>query len=378
MVRSGIAQAGQTTHVRYMQVSYSATDLVAILQPKSQRGATSAAVRGIASLADAEAGDLSFLGNPKYKPEVATTRASVVLLPADYVGEPRPDQLFLLVDNPSIALAHLCSRIEQSLWPRPAPGVHASAVIDPAARVAATATVGPLCVIEAGAVIGERVHLQAQVFVGRNAVVGDDGWVMPGCVIETECSLGKRVRLHPGVVIGSDGFGYEFADGRHEKVPQVGTVVVGDDVEIGANSTLDRARFSRTVIGEGTKIDNLVQIAHNVLIGRHCIICAQVGISGTTKIEDYVVLGGQAGVAGHLTIGRGAKIGAQSGVSSPIPAGSFVNGTPAYSFQLERRVVVLQRRLPELFKRVDAISDHLRLAEKPSSSSEPPHTTPSP
>ncbi len=342
-----------------MQVTFSTADLVGITQPISTRGSTNEVVRGLASLAAAGPGDLTFLGNTKYKSEVPATRASVVLLPVDYSGEPSPGQLFLLVENPSVALARVCARIERLLWPEPIPGVHPSAAVASGAVIAPTATIGPLCVVEAGAHIGERVHLQAQVFIGRNAWIGDDSWLMPGVVVASECVIGRRVRVQPGVVIGSDGFGYEFSRGRHEKVPQVGHVAVGDDVEIGANSTLDRARFSRTEVGEGTKIDNLVQVAHNVTIGKHCLICAQVGISGSTKLDDYVVLGGQAGLAGHLAIGKGAKVGGGAAVTGDVPAGIFVNGSPAIPLQLERRLVVLQRRLPDLFKRVDAIETRL-------------------
>ena len=342
-----------------MQVSFTAADLAAITQPKTTRGATPETIRGLAGLADAAPGDLSFLGNAKYKSEVAGTRASVVLLPVDFAGEPQPGQLFLLVDNPSVALARVCARIEQQLWPKPAAGIHPSASVAADAQVAATATIGPLCVVESGVRIGERAHLQAQVFVGRNATVGDDCWLMPGVVVTTECTLGQRVRLQAGVVVGSDGFGYEFVKGRHEKVPQVGIVAISDDVEIGANTTLDRARFSRTVIGEGSKIDNLVQIGHNVRIGRHCLVCAQAGISGSTTLEDYVVLGGQAGLGGHITIGKGAKAGGQAGITSDVSAGSFVNGTPAIPFLLERKIAVLQQRLPDLFKRMDAVEKHL-------------------
>ena len=338
-----------------MKVSFSSADIVGITQPLAIRGETSEVVRGLASLAAAGPGDLSFLSNPKYKSEVPATRASVVLLPVGYSGEPLPGQLFLLVENPSVALARVCARIERLLWPAPLAGVHPSAVVAPGAMIAPTATIGPLCVVEAGAQIGERVHLQAQVFVGREARIGDDSWLMPGVVLASECVLGRRVRVQPGAVIGSDGFGYEFSQGRHEKVPQVGHVAVGDDVEIGANSTIDRARFSRTEVGEGTKIDNLVQIAHNVVIGKHCLICSQVGISGSTQLADFVVLGGQAGLAGHLAIGKGAKVGGGAAVTADVPAGIFVNGSPAIPLQLERRLVVLQRRLPNLFKRVDAI-----------------------
>ena len=343
-----------------MQVSFTPADIAALTQPKATRGATTAAIRGIAALADAVPGDLSFLGNPKYKAEVTATRASVVLLPADFAGKPKPDQLFLLVENPSVALARVCARLEQSLWPKPVPGIHVSAIVGPGAKISAAATVGPLCVIEADAVVGEHAHLQAQVFLGRAARVGDDCWLMPGVTVAAECELGRRVRLQPGVVIGSDGFGYEFVQGRHEKVPQVGHVVIGDDVEIGANSTLDRARFSRTVVGEGTKIDNLVQIAHNVVIGRHCLLCSQVGISGSTQLGDYVILAGQSGLAGHLTLGQGAKVGGSAAVTQDVAPGAYVNGNPAIPFMLERRIAILKQRLPELFRRVDALEARLR------------------
>jgi UDP-3-O-[3-hydroxymyristoyl] glucosamine N-acyltransferase len=343
-----------------MQVSFSPAELMTIVQPRDSRGATSVAVRGIASLATAEPGDLSFLGNARYKSDVARTRASVVLVPPDHEGEPAVDQLFLLVENPSAALARLCGRIEQLLWPRPQPGVHPSAVIAADARVAASATVGPFCVIEAGAMVGERAHLEAHVHVGREVRIGNDCWLMPGVVVRPSCELRQRVRLHPGVVVGSDGFGYEFVAGHHEKVPQVGDVLIEDDVEIGANTTIDRARFNRTIIGEGTKIDNLVQIGHNVVIGKHCLLCAQAGISGSTTLEDYVVLAGQVGVGGHITIGKGAKAGGQAGITANVEPGAFVNGTPAIPFLLERRLAVLQQRLPNLFRKVDAIEEQLK------------------
>jgi UDP-3-O-[3-hydroxymyristoyl] glucosamine N-acyltransferase len=348
-----------------MELSFTAAEIAEIVQARATRGETRETVRGIASLGEARTGDLSFLGNPKYKPEVAATAASVVLLPADYVGDPKPGQLFLLLDKPSVGLARLCARVERSLWPQPAPGVHASAIVSPDARVAASATIGPLCIVEAGAVVGERTHLQARAFVGRRAEIGDDCWLMPGVTVTAQCVLKNRVRLHAGVVVGSDGFGYEFVGGRHEKVPQIGNVIVEDDVEIGANSTLDRARFSQTVIGEGTKIDNLVQIAHNVVVGKHCLICAQAGISGSTTVEDFVIVGGQAGLAGHLTVGKGSKIDGQTGVNSDLAPGSFVKGSPCLPYNLEQRINVLRKRLPDLFHRVDEIERRL---EKPSAS----------
>ena len=337
-----------------MQLAFSAADIAAIIQPLSSKGTTHSVINGIAALSMAQSGDLSFLGNPKYKQEVAASKASIILLPVDYV------------EKPSVALARLCARIEQLLWPKPAPGIHPTASLATGAKIATSATVGPLCVIEAGVVVGERTHIEAQAFIGRNAVIGSDCWLMPRVTVASECVLRDRVRLQPGVVVGSDGFGYEFVSGRHEKIPQIGNVVIESDVEIGANTTLDRARFSHTVVGEGTKIDNLVQVAHNVRIGRHCMICSQVGISGSTTIEDYVVLGGQAGLAGHLTVGKGSKIDGQSGINSDLAPGSFMKGTPALPYNLEQRINVLRKRIPDLFKRVDALETVLAGLKKPS------------
>jgi len=343
-----------------MQIAFTAEEIGAIVQVRQSRGATTDTIRGISALSRAQPGDLAFLGNGKYRSEVAGSRASIVLLPEDYRGEPMPNQLFMVVENPSMALGRLCSRLEQMLWPKPAPGVHPSAVVSPQAAVAESATIGPLCVVEAGAVVGTRTHLQAQVFVGRAARVGEDCWLMPGSVVASECVLKNRVRLQPGVIVGSDGFGYEFGGGRHEKMPQIGNVVIEDDVEVGANTTLDRARFSSTVVGEGTKIDNLVQIAHNVTIGKHCLVCAQTGISGSSSLEDYVILGGQVGVVGHVKLGRGTKVGAQSGVNEDTTPGSSVRGTPCRPYMFEQRLQVLRERLPDLFKRVSAIEERLK------------------
>lgn len=348
-----------------MQVAYRPEEIAAIIAPQRTAGATSEIIRDIAALKSARAGDLSFLGNLKYRADVATTAASVVLVPLDFAGEPRANQQFFFVEKPSVALARICARIEQALWPKPAAGVHPTAFVGAGAHVSPDATVGPLCVVEAGASIGAGTVLEGSVHVGREAVIGENCWIMPGCVIGAGCELRARVRLQPGVVIGSDGFGYEFVNGRHEKVPQIGHVVVEDDVEIGANSTVDRARFSRTVIGEGTKIDNLVQVGHNVVIGKHCILCAQVGISGSTTLEDFVVLGGQAGVGGHITLGKGTKAGGQTGIAFDTAPGSYLNGTPAMPYMLERRLQVLHQKLPDLFKRVEFLEQHREKASAP-------------
>ncbi len=328
-----------------------------ILPGARPEGGTDAAITGIASLREAGAGELSFLGNRKYRAQVAATEASVVLLPGDYEGHPKNNQLYLRVENPSLALGLICGEIEKALWPRPAPGAHFSAVIDSSAAVAPDASVGPFCVIEAGAEIGPGAVLDAQVFIGREARVGAGCRLMPRVVLSSYCELGERVRLHSGVIIGADGFGYEETPQGLKKIPQVGRVVIGDDVEIGANTTVDRARFSETRIGAGTKIDNLVQIAHNVCVGRCCIIISQTGISGSVTIGDGAVIGGQVGTVGHITIGAGCVIGSQAGVSCDLPPGSRVTGTPARPVMEMRRSDALKMRLPELFKKVAKLEE---------------------
>jgi UDP-3-O-[3-hydroxymyristoyl] glucosamine N-acyltransferase len=343
-----------------MQLMFTSDEIAAIVQPRAARGVTTVTIRGISALRTARPGDLSFLGQAKYKADVAATQASLVLIPPDYAGEPKTDQAFMVVDNPSAALARLCARIELASRTPVVAGVHPSAVLAAGSTVAASASIGPLCVVETGARIGERAALQAGVYVGRGAVIGDDSELFAGVRVYAGSEIGRRVRIHANAVIGSDGFGYEFVKGRYDKVPQIGKTLIEDDVEIGAGTTIDRARFGSTVVGEGTKIDNLVQIGHNVIIGRHCILCAQTGISGSTVLEDYVVLAGQVGVAGHITIGRGVKAGGQTGIAADVAPGSSINGTPALPLMLGQRISILNQRLPGLFHRVDDLEEQIR------------------
>jgi len=349
-----------------MAIAFTIPELVAIVDARAVEGARSEPISGLASLAEAGPADLSFLGNAKYTAEVSATRAGAVLVPLDFVGQPSPGQVFLRVDKPSYALALVCSVLEARLWPKPPAGRHPSAIIAPGAQVDPSASVGPLCVIEDGATVGPGSVLEAQCHVGRQATIGPDCWLKVGVKVGDYCALGARCRIQPGAVIGAEGFGFEPVDGEIRRLPQVGVVVLEDDVEVGANATLDRARFSRTVVGRGTKIDNLVQVAHNVRIGRQCLIAAQVGIAGSTTLGDHCVLGGQAGVAGHLTLGDRVKLGAQTGLFEDVPAEGFMNGTPAVPFGLERRLVVLSRRLPDLFKKVDSLAASLDSAARPS------------
>jgi len=343
-----------------VRIAYKVEDLVRLLGEGRVEGHAAQSVVGIAALKQAQSGDLAFLSNLKYKADVVVSRASVVFVPEDFDGHPATGQAFIRLAKPSLALARICREIERQLWPKPPPGVHASAVLHPEARVDASAYIGPLCVIESGAQIGAGTVLQGQVYLGRETRIGADCWLMPNAVVMEYCQLGRRVRLHSGVVVGSDGFGYDTNKGIHEKVPQIGRVAIEDDVEIGANTTIDRARFSETRIGEGSKIDNLVQIAHNVVIGRHCLITAQVGISGSTTLEDYVVVGGQAGLTGHLHIGAHTMIGAQSGVTHDLEPKSYVRDSPAMPYMIAQKVHVLKSRLPDLFKRVASIEETIR------------------
>ncbi len=316
-------------------------------------------IEGFATLKGAKTGDLSFLGNSRYRSEVVDSQASLILLPEDYEGEPQVGQIYYRVKNPSLSLGLICAELERRTLVRPEPGIHPTAFVDREAMVHEEATVGPFCLVGAGAIVGARSVLASHVHVGENARVGADCALMPHVTVANQCRIGDRVRLHSGVVVGSDGFGYEFDGDSHRKVPQIGLVEIGDDVEVGANTTIDRARFSKTRIGNGTKIDNLVQIAHNVEVGSNCIIVAQAGISGSTVIGDWVVIGGHTGVAGHLHLGSGSKVGAMSGVSKDLPENSFVRGVPAIDFHLAHKLAALQRRLPDLFKRMGDIESLL-------------------
>lgn len=355
-----------------MSFAYSVQRILEIVGSSAESlGSYAGEVTGIASLSEAEMGDLSFLGNPKYKSDVATSQASVLLLPKDYDAEPNPHQLHLKLDNPSLALAMICRDIEMQLQPLPAPGIHPSAVVEPDAVVSPSASIGAFCYIGRGAKVGAAV-LQSHVSVGAYAKIGDGSHIFPRVVISDYCEIGTGNRLLSGCVIGSDGYGYEYFEGAHQRVPQIGNVVTAANVDIGANTTIDRARFGSTTIGEGTKIDNQVQIAHNVRIGRACLVVAQVGISGSTRLGDGVIVGGQAGVAGHLTIGDGVMIAGGTAVTASLDPKAKVRGYPAVPMMLFNRMAVLQRKLPDLFKRFDQLEKSVESLASTHDSSEKP------
>jgi UDP-3-O-[3-hydroxymyristoyl] glucosamine N-acyltransferase len=323
-------------------------------------GYGSTIIRGVAGIREATPGDVTFIANPRYDSYLTETRASAVICGREPRTSPVP---LLQVDNPYLAFQRAVRLFRPDAF-RPEPGIHPTAVVAPDAVVGEGASIGPHCTIERGGRVGARTVLMAGCYVGFNAAVGADGYLYPHVVVREECVLGDRVIVHPGTVIGSDGFGFAFDAGRYHKVPQVGNVVVGDDVEIGANVTIDRATTDSTRVGNGSKIDNLVQIGHNVVIGEHCIVVAQVGISGSTRLEDYVTIAGQAGIVGHVVIGRGAQVGAQSGVTKSVPAGAQWFGYPAVPLSLFKRLNAYIQRLPDLFRRTKALEERLTTLEK--------------
>ena len=323
-------------------------------------GDASIVIRGVAGIREAQPGDLTFLANARYEAHLDATRASAVLAGRDRSSAPIP---MIQVDNPYLAFQRAV-RVFRPGAARPAPGIHPTAVVSPEAEIGPDVAIGPQCVVERGARLGARVVLGAGCVVGEGAVIGEDTLLWPRVVVRDECVLGARCIVHPGAVIGGDGFGFAFDHGRYHKVPQVGNVVVGDDVEIGANACIDRATTDATRIGEGTKIDNLVQIGHNVVVGRHCIIVAQVGVAGSTELEDHVTLGGQAGLVGHIRIGARAMVGAQSGVTKSVPADTVVTGYPAVPHPIWKRLYALLQKLPQLFQRTRELERRVEAIER--------------
>ncbi|MHB1845562.1 MAG: UDP-3-O-(3-hydroxymyristoyl)glucosamine N-acyltransferase [Deltaproteobacteria bacterium] len=320
-------------------------------------------IRGVASLEDAGPDELAFFHNSRYRGALRRTRAgAVVVSPADEAARPEAASL-LVSDNPYLAFGRVSALFHPA--PPPRAGRHPSAVLE-SADVDPSAEIGPLAYVGAGAKIGARSVLHPGALVLREAIVGQDCVLYPGAVVRERCVLGDRVILQPGAVVGSDGFGYAFdaAAPAHVKVPQAGIARLEDDVELGACACVDRATLGETVVGRGTKVDNLVQIAHNVRIGSHCLLCAQAGVAGSAELGNGVVLGGQVGVVGHLAIGDLARVGAQSGIMNDIPAGETWSGSPARSHAAWLRSSAAYWRLPELLKRLNALERKLERSEK--------------
>ena len=313
-------------------------------------------IGGLATLDEAGEGDLTFLANPKYAGKVATTGASAVLLPEG--GNPHGRNAIFHA-NPYLAFAKLLTLFYTK--PSTPLGIMPGALVAEGARLGADVTVHPGASIAAGVVVGDRVTLHPGVVLYPGVTLGDDVTLHANVSVRERCRIGNRVTIHDGTVIGSDGLGYAPDGDSWYKIPQIGIVIIEDDVEIGSNSSIDRAALEATRIGRGTKIDNLVQIAHNCIIGEDCMICSQVGISGSTRVGNHVIMGGQVGVAGHVTIGDNVVIAAKSGVPNSIAAKQLVAGIPAMPHREWLKASGIIPRLPEFRKTLNALEK--RVAE---------------
>lgn len=315
-------------------------------------------ISGAASLAEATVDEVSFFGgDTRYVTQVRKTRAAAVFVPVDFAEETTAAQI--RTANPAQAFEQVVVRFA----PRPvtfAPGVHESAVIHESVQLGERVSIQPHAVIEAGARIGDGTTIGAGVYVGPEVTIGADTLIYPCVVLRERTRVGSRVIIHSGAVIGADGFGFEMIEGQQRKIPQIGIVQIDDDVEIGANATIDRARFGRTWIKQGAKIDNLVQIAHNVVIGRNSVIASQTGIAGSTRVGERVMMGGQVGIIGHIEIGDDTAIGAQAGLGKNVNGGVWW-ASPAVPLKDAKQHLAWVRRLGKLIDRVKALEQKLGL-----------------
>ncbi len=317
-------------------------------------------IKGVCGIKEAESGELTFLANPKYLPYLDKTAASAVIVGKDIQSSAKP---LIRVDNPSLAFIKAAALFTKSDLGHPR-GIHSTALIAKNAKLGKNVAIGSFVTIEEGVNLGDNTIVYSNSFIGKNTRIGRDCLIYPSVSIREDISIGDRVIIHNGAVIGSEGFGYVTVEGSHRHIPQTGTVVLEDDVEIGANTTIDRARFDKTVVGKGTKIDNLVHIAHNVIIGENSLIVAQAGVSGSTIIGNNVILAGQAGLVGHITIGDNAIVGAQGGVTKSVPANTFVSGYPARPHEAAMRVNACLQNLPKLFETVKELKKKIEELEK--------------
>jgi UDP-3-O-[3-hydroxymyristoyl] glucosamine N-acyltransferase len=310
-------------------------------------GDATTVLTGFAPAERAQPGELTFAENADYFSRAEQSAASGVIVDGPWTSERK---VLIRVSSARIAFA----KVLALFYPEPAfaAGIHPSAIIAPSAQIDPAAHIGPYCVLGENVRIGARSVLQAFNHIGAQCQLGEDVNLFPNVTVYPRTEIGNRVRIHSGTVVGSDGFGYVLDGGIHRKVPQIGNVIIRDDVEIGANVAIDRGALGPTIIGRGSKIDNLVQIAHNVMLGEHCLLVSQCGIAGSTRMGNYVVLGGQVGLAGHLKLGNRVSVAAQSGVMHNIPDGEKWFGSPAQPDRQTKRQVIALQHLPELLKRV--------------------------
>jgi UDP-3-O-[3-hydroxymyristoyl] glucosamine N-acyltransferase len=319
-------------------------------------GDASLALKGFAPADHAQPGDLTFAENESYFARAEKSAASAIIVDGDFASR---QKTLIRVPNARIAFAKAMALF----FPEPAfaAGIHPTAIVPASAQVHPTAHLGPYCVLDENVRIGPRCVLRGGNHIGANCQLGEEVHIFPNVTLYANTEAGNRVRIHAGSVIGADGFGYVLDSGIHRKVPQIGKVILGDDVEIGANVTIDRGALGPTIIGKGTKIDNLVQIAHNVVVGEHCLIVSQAGVAGSAKLGNSVILAGQVGIAGHLKIGDHVSVGAQSGVMHDIPAGQMWLWTPALPNRQAKRQMLAMQELPDMLRRFIAVEKKLGL-----------------
>jgi len=348
-------------------VQLTISEIIKITGGEVTQGSEELNITGVSSLDEATISEVSFLGNEKYFQDFLNTSAGAVFIPSNFPGGlPQVPQkpTLIAVENPSMAFAAVVKVLatKQRTF---TPGIH------PLASIADDVIINPEkvsvkagAVIESGCTVGNGSEIGSNVVISEGATIGEDCLIYPNVTIREHCSIGDRVILQPGAVIGSDGYGYELVEGKHVKVDQVGIVVIENDVEIGANTTIDRARFGKTVIGEGTKIDNLVQVAHNVIIGKHCLIVAQTGLSGSCKIGSYVTIAGQSAVVGHIEIGDKAVLTGKSAATKPLPGDTIYSGIPARPITEFQRKNAALAKLPQLMKDFKALQKRIAELEK--------------
>ncbi|HOX53915.1 MAG: UDP-3-O-(3-hydroxymyristoyl)glucosamine N-acyltransferase [Candidatus Omnitrophica bacterium] len=318
-------------------------------------------ITGISGIKEAKEGDITFVANPKYSHLAKETKASAIIASKDF--EESTDKPVIRADNPSLAFSQVVSLIFPVDIKHPQ-GIHPQAILSKTVKLGKNVSVGACAVLEDNVDVGNNTIIYGGCYLASGVSVGNDCLIYPNVSIRERVKIGNRVIINNGTVIGSDGFGYVTIEGRHQRIPQVGTVVVEDDVEIGANVAIDRARFDKTIIGKGTKIDNLVHIAHNVVIGENSLIIAQTGISGSSTIGKNVILAGQSGVVGHIDIGDNVVVGAQSGVTKSVPANTTVSGYPAKPHDIAKRVNACIQRLPQLFKTISSLQKKIEELEQ--------------
>lgn len=317
-------------------------------------------ITGVCGIKEAKKGDITFLANARYANLVEETQASAIITSRDFQGAPKP---IIRTENPSLAFSMIVSYACPSLLHHPR-GIHSSAVIGKNVILGKDVVLGAHVVIDDGAVIGDTTIVYSGCFVGFETVIGKECLIYPNVSLREKTHIGSRVIIHSGTVIGSDGFGFAKVKGVYEKIPQLGTVEINDDVEIGANVTIDRARFDKTIIGKGTKIDNLVHIAHNVVIGENSIIMAQVGIAGSALIGNNVTVAGQAGIVGHIELGNGVIVAAQAGVTKSVAANTVVSGYPAKPHYEAKKINAYVQKLPELYKTISDLKKRIKELEE--------------